>query len=202
VNGIAPRVALFAALCWAVALRAEQGGDGIDWQRGVIKAMGRGAPDLNAPSIAVARAAAEKAALAAAHRNALRILEGAALDDGLRVETVLRDDGALRKRVEGKLRGVRAAKTRYFTDGGVWLDIEVPFKILPPRIAEHLRPPSPAGAEASPAEPRAVPTDGGMVAPDGGTLPPDGGTRSFAPDAGTQNLAPDGGQGDAGGRPR
>jgi hypothetical protein len=183
VSAIAPRLALCAALWWAPALRAEESSAGIDWQRGVIKAMGKGAPDLNAPSIAVARAAAERAALAAAQRDALRILESATLDDGSRVETLLHDDAALRKRVEGKLRGVRAARTRYFTDGGVWLDIEVHFALLPPRIAEHLRPPSPAtGAEPSPGEQRAP----------------------AAEDAGTQDVAPDAGagQGDGGGAPR
>ena len=105
-SAIATRLALFAAIWCSPAVRAEES-TGIDWQRGVIKAMGRGAPDLNAPSIAVARAAADRMALAAAQRNALRILEGATLDDGSRVGTLFRDDTALRARVEGKLRGVR-----------------------------------------------------------------------------------------------
>jgi hypothetical protein len=168
VSGIAPRLALCAALCSAPAVRAEESA-GIDWQRGVIKATGKGAPDLNAPSIAVARAAAARSALSAAQRNALRILESATLDDGSRVETLLHDDRALRTRVEGKLRGVRAVKTRYFTDGGVWLDIEVPFALLPPRIAEHLRAASPAtGAEdaGTPAADAGAPGQG-----DGGEKP-------------------------------
>jgi len=182
VSAIATRLALFAAIWCSPAVRAEES-TGIDWQRGVIKAMGRGAPDLNAPSIAVARAAADRMALAAAQRNALRILEGATLDDGSRVETLFRDDTALRARVEGKLRGVRAAKTRYFTDGGVWIDIEVPFAMLPPRIAEHLRPPSPAeGADPSRGDER-VPAE------------QDAGSRDVAPDAGAR-------QGDGGARPR
>ena len=176
---IAPRLALFAALCSAHALLAEEGA-GIDWQRGMIKAMGKGAPDLNAPSIAVARAAAERAALVAAQRNALRILESATLDDGSRVDTLLREDAALRTRVEGKLRAVKAAKTRYFTDGGIWLDIEVPFAILPPRIAEHLRPVADAGLRA---DERRVP-----AADDAGTSAPDAGRAA--------------GQGDAGENPR
>jgi hypothetical protein len=175
VTRIAPRLALCAALCSAHALLAEEGA-GIDWQRGVIQAMGKGAPDLNAPSIAVARAAAERAALAAAQRNALRILESATLDDGSRVETLLRDDAALRARVEGKLRGVKAAKTRYFTDGGIWLDIEVPFAILPPRIADHLRPVADAGLPAD--EPHAPAAD------DAGTPVPDAGGAAGQGDAG------------------
>jgi hypothetical protein len=177
VSAVAPRLALCAALCSAPAVRAQPA-EGIDWQRSVIKVMGKGAPDLNAPSIAVARAAAERAALGAAQRNALRVLEGATLDDGSRVEILLHDDTALRTRVESKLRGLRAARTRYFTDGGVWLEIDVPFAILPPRIAQHLRPPPP---------------------PD---LAPDAGTLDLVRDAGTEDLASDAGQRDGGGKPR
>jgi hypothetical protein len=176
------RLALCAALCSIAPVQAEVR-DRIDWDRGIIKAMGRGAPDLNAPSIAVARAAAERAALAAAQRNALRVLQDATLDDGSRVESLLRDDTALRNRVESKLRGVRASRTRWFTDGGVWLDVEVPFGILPPRIAQHLRPPD--------------------LAPDAGVVP-EASALHLAPDGGAADSAPDGGaqEGDGGGRPR
>ncbi|MFL5394037.1 MAG: hypothetical protein ACJ79G_14485 [Myxococcales bacterium] len=138
-KAVAAGVALCAAL--VVPALAEEA-SAIDWDLRVIRAMGKGAPDLNAPSIAVARAAAERAALAAAQRNAMKVLEGATLDDGSRVESIFRDDTALRGRVESKLRGVRPANTHYFTDGGVWLRIEVPFSLLPPRIADHLRPAS------------------------------------------------------------
>ncbi len=174
---VAPRIVLCAALVVpARGLRAQDPGE-IDWQRGVVKAMGRGAPDLNAPSIAVARAAAERAALAAAQRNALRILGSARLDDGAQVETVLHDDSALRSRVEGKLRGVRAVRTQYFTDGGVWLEIEVPFALLPQRLADHLRPPEDArDAGGKPPEPAQDAGEGPVDAPqDAGPKPGDGG---------------------------
>jgi hypothetical protein len=85
------------------------------------------------------------------------------------VETLLHDDRALRTRVEGKLRGVRAVKTRYFTDGGVWLDIEVPFALLPPRIAEHLRAASPATGAEDAGTPAADPGAPGQG--DGGEKP-------------------------------
>jgi hypothetical protein len=187
VKAVAAGVALCAAL--AVPALAEEA-SAIDWDLRVIRTMGKGAPDLNAPSIAVARSAAERAALAAAQRNAMKILEGASLDDGSRVETVFRDDTALRGRVESKLRGVRAVKTHYFTDGGVWLQIEVPFSLLPPRIAEHLRPRSAdAGVDAGTRGP-----DGGAGSLDAGPGERDGGTV----DAGTGAL--DAGAHDAGAR--
>jgi hypothetical protein len=186
VKGVAAGVALCAALVFP-ALAEEA--SAIDWDLRVVKAMGKGAPDLNAPSIAVARAAAERAALAAAQRDAMKVLEGAGLDDGSTVEGVFRNDTALRARVESKLRGVRAVKTHYFTDGGVWLQIEVPFSLLPPRIADHLRPAS---------------ADGGMDAGAGGrdAGPVDAGARDAGPmdalDAGARDAsveAPDAGSG-------
>src|SRR4051812_11345606 len=85
------------ALVLLVALAARADGTGeIDWQRRVLKATGQGAPDLNAPSIAVARLGAERTALSTAQRNALETLQGAALENGGTVGTLLQNDGALR----------------------------------------------------------------------------------------------------------
>src|SRR5206468_10946019 len=101
-----------------------------------------------------------RAAMATAQRNALEILKGATLESGARVGTLLQDDSALRMRVEGKLRGVRPVKTHYFSDGGVSLEIEVPLAMLPPEIADHLKPPAgtPAAAGALPQPPPAGPS--------------------------------------------
>ncbi|MFL5405071.1 MAG: hypothetical protein ACJ79O_04335 [Myxococcales bacterium] len=194
-KAVAAGVALCAAL--VVPALAEEG-SAIDWDLRVIRAMGKGAPDLNAPSIAVARAAAERAALAAAQRNAMKVLEGATLDDGSRVESIFRDDTALRGRVESKLRGVRAAKTHYFTDGGVWLRIEVPFSLLPPRIADHLRPASAIDAGSAALDGGAV--DAGAAARDAGTVDAGAGARDAgagARDAGAGALDAGTGAGDA-----
>ena len=59
----------------ALAARADRLAE-IDWQRRVLKATGQGAPDLNAPSIAVARLSAERAALARFIRPTLRNWNG------------------------------------------------------------------------------------------------------------------------------
>jgi hypothetical protein len=197
VKAVAAGVALCAAL--VVPALAEEP-SAIDWNLRVVRAMGKGAPDLNAPSIAVARAAAERAALAAAQRNAMKALEGAALDDGSRVENAFRDDTALRGRVESKVRGVRAVKTHYFTDGGVWLQIEVPFSVLPARIADHLRPAAAIdGADAGPGA-RGRVLDAGAGARDAGVGASDASVDAL--DAGTgagdASVEPP----DAGGRPR
>jgi hypothetical protein len=138
-----------------LASRADAGGE-IDWQRRVLKATGQGAPDLNAPSIAVARLGAERAAIAIAQRNALETLKGATLESGGTVGTLLQNDGALRSKVQGKLRGVRAVKTHYFSDGGVSVDVEVPLDQLPVEIGQNLKPPAgakPASTSHSPSTP-------------------------------------------------
>jgi len=129
--------------------RADATGE-IDWQRRVLKATGQGAPDLNAPSVAVARLGAERAAMATAQRNALETLKGATLESGGMVGTLLQNDSALRTKVQGKLRGVRAVKTHYYSDGGVSLDIEVPLDQLPAEIAQNLKAPArPASSTSS-----------------------------------------------------
>jgi hypothetical protein len=140
-------LALAVLLPVAASADAERG---IDWQRRVLTAIGRGAPDLNAPSIAVARLAAERAAIAAAQRNALEALKEAALESGGTVGALLEKDSAVRTKVQAKLRGQRPVKTRYFSDGGVSLEIEVPLDQLPAEIAQNLRPPAnPASTSSS-----------------------------------------------------
>src|SRR5882762_4303815 len=135
-----PRWPLLALLVLVpLTARADATGE-IDWQRRVLKATGQGAPDLNAPSIAVARLGAERAAMAIAQRNALETLKGATLESGGTV---------------GTLRGVRAVKTHYFSDGGVSVDVEVPLDQLPVEIGQNLKPP----AGASP--PSTSPPDAG-----------------------------------------
>jgi len=116
----------------------------------VLKATGQGAPDLNAPSIAVARLGAERAALAMAQRNALETLKGAVLEGGGTVGALLQNDSALRSKVQAKLRALRAAKTHYYSDGGISLEVEMPLDQLPVEISDNLRPPTKASSTPTP----------------------------------------------------
>lgn len=148
---------LRAALCLALLLaplagRSEQAGE-IDWRRRVLRAAGQGAPDLNAPSIAVARLAAERSALATAQRNALETLNAAPLEGGGTAGALLQKDSAARAKVQARLRAARATKTHYFSDGGVSLQLEVPLDDLPPELAEKLKPPPAAARPDAGAEP-------------------------------------------------
>jgi hypothetical protein len=147
-----PRVGFAWLLLVPLAARGGAGAPGeIDWQRRVLRASGQGAPDLNAPSIAVARLGAERAALASAQSNALETLQGSSLGRGGTVGSLLQRDNALRAKLQGKLRAARAVKTHYFSDGGVSLLVEVPLDQLPAEIAQDLKPPEGAAGERPPA---------------------------------------------------
>ena len=113
----------------------------IDWNRRVLIGHGQGAPDLNAPSIAVARLGAERAAKLDAYRNALETLKGMQVQSGGSVGTLLQNDSTLTSRVDGELKGVKPIKTHYYSDGGVSLDIEVPLDELPPELARAIKVP-------------------------------------------------------------
>jgi hypothetical protein len=138
--GLLPTLALLAS----PARAADKTGE-VDWERRVIKARGQGAPDLNAPSISFARLNAEKAAKADALRNLLETLQGVEISSGDRAGTLFQQDGALRARVEGALRGFKVVAPHYFADGGVALDVEVELDKLPPELRERFKKPA-AGA--------------------------------------------------------
>jgi hypothetical protein len=158
------RLALIAALLVVPRLALAQGKGEIDWNRRVLVGHGQGAPDLNAPSIAVARLGAERAAKLDAYRNALEALKGMELQSGGSVGTLLQNDSTLTSRVDGKLKGVKPVKMHYYSDGGVSLDIEVPLDELPPEIAKVVKvPPGVAplkGGEAGAAAPGAAAPEG------------------------------------------
>src|SRR3954471_672893 len=130
---------LVAALA-AMPAFAEGKGE-IDWSRRVLVGHGQGAPDLNAPSIAVARLGAERAAKLDAYRNALEALKGMQVQSGGSVGTMMQNDATLTSRVDGELKGVKPIKTHYYSDGGVSLDIEVPLDELPPELARAIKVP-------------------------------------------------------------
>jgi hypothetical protein len=144
---------LVAALCCApIAARAQAASPGeIDWQRRALKAHGQGAPDLNAPSISVARLGAERAAKVSALHNLLETLKGAIAVPGANIAAALRSDRAARTKTEAALRAFRVVSPHYFSDGGVALDVEADLDKLPPEIGRLLQPPpgvAPPGVRA------------------------------------------------------
>jgi len=122
-------LALIAAAALPLAARAEPGA--VDWQRKVVKCTGTGAANLRdaAGNPAVARIGAEKAAKLDALRSCMETLKGVQLRSGQTVGGALASDAALSGKVEGLVRGFEVVgKPRYYSDGGVEMDVEVPLE--------------------------------------------------------------------------
>lgn len=120
-------VALAAVLALPSAALAEPGA--VDWQQKVVKCTGNGAGNLRDAdgNVAVARIGAERAAKLDALRNCMETIKGIQLESGKSVGSALSSDQALTGKVEGVVRGFRVVgKPRYFSDGGVQMDVEVP----------------------------------------------------------------------------
>ncbi len=147
-------IALALSLAGAPAARAEDGK--VDWERKVVKCSGSGAANLKDAdgNPAVARIGAEKAAKLDALRNCLATLRGVQLESGKTVGGALESDAALSGKVQGLVRGFRqVGKPRYFSDGGVEIDVEVP---LDGALSEALLPKEPGKAPAQEEAPQVV----------------------------------------------
>lgn len=142
-------VALAAVLALPTAVLADPGA--VDWQKKVVKCTGSGAANLRDAdgNKAVARIGAEKAAKLDALRNCMEAVKGIQLETGKSVGSALSSDQALNGRVEGVVRGFKVVgKPRYYEDGGVEMDVEVP---LEGKLSEVLLPKSDAVPAAAPA---------------------------------------------------
>ncbi|HCF59319.1 MAG TPA: hypothetical protein DFS52_15165 [Myxococcales bacterium] len=128
-------ILLIPAIAFA-AERADSGKQarpfipGVNWESRTIRATGKGAPSLKAPSIAAARIGAEKAAEMDALRNILQTVQGVQLNSETRVGEALSSNGELKSKVEGTARGFRRVDTRFFSDGGVEIDVEMSIEDL------------------------------------------------------------------------
>lgn len=141
--------ALCLAAAFAPAARAESGA--VDWQRRVVKCTGTGAPNLKAAggNVAVARIGAEKAAKLDALRNCMEAVKGVTVKSGETVGGAVAQSPALQASLEGVVKGFRqAGPPRYFSDGGVEIDVEVP---LDGKLSEVLMPKGEGAAAAAPA---------------------------------------------------
>lgn len=138
-------IAAFAtALAVLAAAPAPRAPAAIDWSQRVVRARGQGAPNLDAPSVAVARLGAERLARADALRRLVSAVEAARLTEGGTAASLLAADAALRAKTDDALRLFAVVKAHYFTDGGVALDVEVSLDRLPPELLRALLRPRPA----------------------------------------------------------
>lgn len=98
---------------------------GVDWQRRVIRVTGQAAPDQNAPNISAARLGAERAAKMDAMRNIVETLKGVQVTGAKTGADALTDPGVSSK-VTGMVRNFTVVDKRYYSDGAVELDVEMP----------------------------------------------------------------------------
>jgi hypothetical protein len=113
---------------------------GVSWEGQILKATGGGAPDLKAATPAQARLGAETAAKLDAFRQLLSQAKGIQISAGKTVGDAMAGD-EIKARVEGVIRGYKVTAKRYYSDGGVEIDVEVPLAALTLLFA-------PAAAEA------------------------------------------------------
>lgn len=119
----------------------------VDWTAGRLLATGAGAPDLRAPSPAIARIGAERAARKAARaRLAERARELPWAGGGSLGERLAADPGAA-SRIEAVLARPDDADVRYFSDGAVEVTLAIPLEALRVAVAP---PEPPVGDDTAP----------------------------------------------------
>ena len=116
-------------LVLAIPLSALAQGNGVDWQRQVLRVTGDGPPDVKASNPSQARLGAMRSAKEDALEDLLEQVKGV----HLRADRTVGDEMAreeTRRKVEEVLRGYKVVQTRYFSDSGVQLEVEVPLGAL------------------------------------------------------------------------
>ena len=110
-----------------VNAEAQEGGSGkIDMEQQVVTATGKGAPNLKAANVAVARLGAERAAKMDALRNILATVKQVKISADSTIGTKMGASNEIKSRVEGVVKGFKVVATRYYSDGGVEVDVQMP----------------------------------------------------------------------------
>src|SRR5512133_107753 len=122
------RTAFAIALAAALPVLAHAEPGAVDWQKKVVKCTGSGAANLRDAqgNPAVARIGAEKAAKLDAVRSCMETIKGITIEQGKTVAGAIDADKSLSGKVQGIVKGFKIVDKRYFEDGGVELDVEVP----------------------------------------------------------------------------
>lgn len=121
-------VAAFGAV--AVSSVASADPCAVDLKARTMRCLGRAGPNPTVTTLAAARVGAEKAARANAERNALEALRGVRMDAGQTVGDVLQGAPDIEQKVRGAISRFKVVDTRYYGDGGVDIDVELPLDDL------------------------------------------------------------------------
>lgn len=138
------------ALVLAAPLAALAQGNGVDWQRQVLRVTGDGPPDVKASNPSQARLGAERSAKEDAFADLLAQAKGV----HVRADRTVGDEMAreeTRRQVEDVLRGYKVVRKHYYSDSGVQLEVEVPLAALTAVLVPPAATGTPA-AETKPAE--------------------------------------------------
>lgn len=139
------------ALVLAAPLSALAQGNGVDWQRQVLRVTGDGPPDVKASNPSQARLGAERSAKEDALAELLEQVKGL----HLRADRTVGDEltrEETRRKVEDVLRGYKVVQERYYSDSGVQLEVEVPLGALTAVLVTPALVNAAVPAEAKPAE--------------------------------------------------
>ncbi len=133
----------------------------VDWQKGLVTAVGVGAPPPNAVNMAQARAMAVRAATVVARRNLLEIVKGVSIDSQTTVENYMVTSDLIRTQVRGFLQNSQILDTAYMSDGSVEVTVGISLRggfanvITPPTVPFKQTPaPAPVSTPA-PEQPKA-----------------------------------------------
>ena len=98
--------------------------DGVDWNRGIVRAKGRGRFPADSPNTTIRREMAKRAALSDAERNLTRIVEQIKIDSSHDVKSSM-TNSAFSVKIKGYLQGFKVVAERDI-DGGVEMELELP----------------------------------------------------------------------------
>jgi len=117
------KVSLISFLVLMITLLAQ--GE-IDWERRVISATGIGAPNPNAPNMAVKRAGAINAAKMYAIRDLMATIKGMYLTSEQTAENYMMTSDVIKTQTEGIARAFQmVGEPQYFEDGSVQVTVEM-----------------------------------------------------------------------------
>jgi hypothetical protein len=149
-----PGAILTAAVLSSTLAGAEAQVGAIDWTTRTIKCKGQASPSPTATNISQARIGAERAAKLDAARNILETLKGVEIAGAKTAADAMNDPG-VRSRVQGIIKNFVVTDTRYYSDGGVEVDVQMPLDGLVGSLVPE--------ASAKAAAPASAPSATGLV---------------------------------------
>ena len=116
---------LFALAMSTVAFAAPE--NGVDWERGVVRATGVGAgKSKDRSKIAIYRAQSKRAATMDAQRNLAEIVQGVQVTSESSIKDLELQYDNVRTRVDTIIRGMSEVDVQYFDDGTCQVVLEMP----------------------------------------------------------------------------